>query len=161
MNNPPQTDKYFSQAAIKSRIDQRQKRYLYLVLHLILVLVITVFVVLDSVAVIQFLSEIHSGTAAILDNFWSGFSGPQRAAILIAAWLTLPFHYAWVVSRLSAEKILDREMRETREYELRRYELEHGRSDREALYRLSADGELFYDDEEIEYDVKPKRKLKG
>lgn len=158
MNNPPQTDKYFSQAAIKRRIDQRQKRSLYLVLHLILVLVITAFVVTDAGVMLQFLSEIHAGLTVRLIDFRNGFSGLQLIAVMVTAWLTLPFHYAWVVSRLSAEKILDREMRETREYELRRYELEHGRSDRDAVYRLSADGEIFYDDEEIEYDVKPKRR---
>jgi hypothetical protein len=151
MNHQLQSDEYFNQTAIARRINTRQRRQLILVIHAMLVLAVTAFIIFDSIQVQQFIRQ----TWPDIDSWnylWMNFSGRDRLMVIAAAWAMLPFQYAWVWSRVSAEKLLDVEMREAREYELRRYELE-----RDAGYRLSNDGELFYDDES-EYDLKPKRK---
>jgi hypothetical protein len=158
MNNQVQFDDYFSQAAIKRRINTHQRRQLFFVIHLLLVLAVTAFIIFDSVQVIQFISESWP-TNDVFNSFWTNFSGPSRLIVITAGWLTLPLHYVWIRSRLSAERQLDTEMREVREYELRRYELDHDR-DRDAAYRLGDDGELFDDINHMDVEMKPKRKQK-
>lgn len=78
------------------------------------------------------------------------------ALVTAVVWSLVYIHRLWKRSREHLAAEIDAEMREAREYELRRYELS-----RDPAYRLTDDGELFYDEEEIEYDVKPKRKHGG
>src|SRR5690606_33622723 len=131
-----ETDHYFSEAAIKERITQRYQREQALRIHVFITLMvfigITFLVLLDTDVFLP--NNTLNGTEILLAllkvALASGFF-----------WLLLLFHAYVRRSREHLAAEIDAEMREAREYELRRYELA-----RDPAYRLSDDGEIFYDD---------------
>lgn len=127
---------YFHPETIQTRINRRYRRQAALRLHLILTVLLTVF----GLAVYSYLATrlYYSGVLFLL---------AETALVgLFAA------HVVWKRSRDHAETEIDAQMREARHYQ-RGDVFEH-----DAVYRLSADGELFYDEDEIEYDLRGKRK---
>jgi hypothetical protein len=152
MNDQPQIDDYFSQSAIRERVTQRHQRKQGFRVHVFLTLIvslgITFLVMLETDVFLP--NNTLNGTAILL--------GLLKAALASSVfWLFLLFHVYVKHSREYLAAEIDAEMNKAREYELRRYELDRDHN-HDATYRLSDDGELFYDAEEMEYDLKPKRK---
>ncbi len=131
---------YFHPETIQTRVNRRYRRQAALRLHLILTVMLTIFGL-----------TVYSYLALRMD--YSGVLFWLVESVVVALFAA---HLVWKRSRDHAETEIDAQMREARHYQQRDNTLGY-----DAAYRLSDDGELFYDEDEIEYDVKAKRKREG
>lgn len=131
-----ESNDYFHPNAIRRRVNRRYRGQFASRLHFFFTLLLTAvgFALFTSTP-----NELHRVTHLVF--------------YLVLLWSLFLIHSLWRRSRSHAEAQIDAELREARDYDLGRYEM-----DRDASYRLSDDGELFYGADEIEYNVKPKRK---
>jgi hypothetical protein len=152
-------DDYFSAQAVRERVLRRYRRRLWLLMHLAVTLFFIGVLIAERVAYYFYLSnniDSNSPFSYLVSHYFT------RHSLILASilWLMLFLHFIWVRFQEKADKDIDDEMRQAREYELRRYELDRDHS-HDAAYRLGDDGELFDDINQTAYELKPKRKREG
>jgi hypothetical protein len=156
-------DDYFGQQAVRRRVMRRYRRRLWLQLHVAVTVFMTGFLIAERIAYYTYLTRNFSGSSStpfseLIDHYFT-----THSLIAIALfWLTVMLHLIWVRLHARADREIDAEMRQARDYDLRRYELErdrHEESDYRSAYRLGDDGEWFDDINQSMVDAKPKRRL--
>jgi protein-S-isoprenylcysteine O-methyltransferase Ste14 len=146
MEKANQTDQYFSLSEIRKRVHRQQRQQLTRILNIgvTLVLAAVMIIFIYGAFPLPFRSFAERETAI-----------PQLLALLtffIVFFVVLLVHRIWLNGQMKIDAEIDEAMRAKRNTE--RYR-------EDDVYRLSDDGELFYDREEVEYDLKPKRKREG
>ena len=139
---------YFSEIKILRRKQRREQRNLGYRLHILLTFLGSLLLshqVLANSNTFYLRNGIYVQDTAIL---------LQLVLYLPVLWLLVLIHLFWKRSREKVEAEIDAQMREARHYQQRDNTLDY-----DPAYRLSDDGELFYDEDEIEeYELKPKRR---
>jgi hypothetical protein len=146
---------YFSESAITQRLNRRHRRYVLVSAHFFIGFCLIAIITSRSISIYDMLSDFSPQLATEWANVWHRLPGitPVHFGLLMFGLFVL--HAIWASLRTYAENEIDVQMREARYYKSRRYD-----SDPDTTFRLGDDGELFYDAEEIEYELKPKRKSK-
>ncbi len=144
------TDDYFSARGIRQRGLRRNRRRGWLYIHLALTIFMTGLLIAERNLYLMSRNNFPDEASSYLDSHYFSLHALIAAGII---WLLFVLHLIWSRFHSIADMEIDAEMREAREYEMQRYN-----TGRNAAYRLSDDGELFYDEDEIEYELKPKRR---
>jgi hypothetical protein len=150
MKNQMIQQDYFDQSAIIGRLERRHRRSTIFRVHVVATLMLSLLVTFMLI----WGRDIYIGSAFSGSGIFRALF--QLGVFLAIPWLLVFFHYFQKRSSDNLDAAIDAEMREARAYDVRSY----GGRDDDAVYRLSEDGELFYD-EELAYDLKPKRKREG
>ncbi len=139
MKFKPSSVSYFSEEEIAQRRERHHQRNMIYRLHLLATFIGSLFITYQVLV---------KHALFYVDN---EFVVRDQGAVLMelglylpALWLIVLIHLVWKKSREKAEAEVDAVIQH---YETKR-----------SVYRLSEDGELFDDAEEIDYELKPKRK---
>jgi hypothetical protein len=146
------TEDYFSQAAILKRLNRRHRRFTLVAIHFVIALVVVV-VVSTNLSIFRMLQDLSPGLAAEWSGLWQRIPGITPAMVGMLLFGLFVVHATWAALRTYAENEIDEQMREARYYTYRRRDPMPS-----AGLRLGDDGELVDDMDEIEYELKPKRK---